>query len=73
MALILAERIAGEGEPTDRQVLQSLAVAAVPVALIVAQPDLGTVLIISACVITMIAPEKINYLRTHPLLPPLSS
>jgi len=55
MALILAERIAGENEPTDRQVLQSLGVAAVPVALIVAQPDLGTVLIISACVITMIA------------------
>ena len=55
MALILSERIAGEDEPTDRQVLQSLAVAAVPVLLIVAQPDLGTVLIIAACVITMIA------------------
>ncbi|NCV77359.1 MAG: rod shape-determining protein RodA, partial [Actinobacteria bacterium] len=55
MALILSERIAGEDEPTDRQVLQSLAVAAVPVFLIVAQPDLGTVLIIAACVITMIA------------------
>ena len=55
MALILAERIAGEDEPTNRQVLQSLAVAALPIVLIVAQPDLGTVLIISACVITMIA------------------
>lgn len=55
MALILAERVAGEDEPTDRQVLQSLGVAAVPILLIVLQPDLGTVLIIAACVITMIA------------------
>lgn len=55
MALILAERVAGEDEPTDRQVLQSLGVAAVPVLLIVLQPDLGTVLIIAACIITMIA------------------
>ena len=36
MALILAERIAGENEPTDRQVLQSLGVAAVPIVLTVA-------------------------------------
>lgn len=55
MALILAERVAGEDEPTDRQVLQSLGVAAVPILLIVLQPDLGTVLIIAACIITMIA------------------
>ncbi len=55
MALILSERIAGHDQPTDRQVFQSLAVAAIPVMLIVLQPDLGTVLIISACVITMIA------------------
>ena len=55
MALILAERVAGEDEPTDRQVLQALGVAALPVLLIVLQPDLGTVLIIAACIITMIA------------------
>lgn len=55
MALILAERVAGEDEPTDRQVLQSLGVAALPILLIVLQPDLGTVLIIGACIITMIA------------------
>lgn len=55
MALILSERIAGNNQPTDRQVLQSLGVAAIPVLFIVLQPDLGTVLIISACVITMIA------------------
>lgn len=55
MALILSERIAGNDAPTDMQVLQSLGVAAIPVLFIVLQPDLGTVLIISACVITMIA------------------
>lgn len=55
MALILSERIAGNDQPTDRQVLQSLGVAAIPVLFIILQPDLGTVLIISACVITMIA------------------
>ncbi len=55
MALILSERIANNDAPTDKQVVQSLGVAAVPVFLIVLQPDLGTVLIISACVITMIA------------------
>ncbi len=55
MALILSERIAGNDAPTDKQVLQSLGVAAIPVLFIVLQPDLGTVLIISACVITMIA------------------
>ncbi|MFM7542482.1 MAG: rod shape-determining protein RodA [Actinomycetales bacterium] len=55
MALILAEREAGASYPTDRQVLYSLAVAAVPIILIVAQPDLGTVLIISASVLAIIA------------------
>lgn len=55
MALILAEREAGEKGPSDRQVLYSLCVAAVPILLIVLQPDLGTVLIISAAVLSIIA------------------
>ena len=55
MALILAEREAGDRGPSDRQVLLSLVVAAVPILLIVLQPDLGTVLIISAAVVAMIA------------------
>ena len=55
MALILAEREAGERGPSDRQVFLSLIVAAVPILLIVLQPDLGTVLIISAAVVAMIA------------------
>lgn len=55
MALILAEREAGEKGPSNRQVLYSLIVAAVPILLIVLQPDLGTVLIISAAVLSIIA------------------
>jgi rod shape determining protein RodA len=55
MALILSEREAGEKGPSDRQVLYSLVVAAVPILFIVLQPDLGTVLIISAAVISIIA------------------
>jgi rod shape determining protein RodA len=55
MALILAERMTGQQEPSDRQVLIALLVAAMPMLLIIAQPDLGTVLIISASVVTIIA------------------
>jgi rod shape determining protein RodA len=55
MALILSERESGEKGPSDRQVLYSLFVAAVPILLIVLQPDLGTVLIISAAVVSIIA------------------
>ena len=55
MSLILAERMSGDMYPSNRQVIQSLAVAAIPILLIIAQPDLGTVLIIAASVVTMIA------------------
>lgn len=55
MALILAERATGQLEPENKQILLALLVAAIPVLLIIAQPDLGTVLIITASVITIIA------------------
>ena len=55
MALILAEREAGDRGPSDRQVIYALGVAALPILLIVLQPDLGTVLIISAAVISIVA------------------
>ena len=54
MAMILADREQSDKDPTDLDVVKALAVAAVPVLLIVAQPDLGTVLIISAAVVAMI-------------------
>ena len=55
MSMILSERTHDSDGPTSTDVLQSLAVAAVPVLLIILQPDMGTVLIISAAVVTIIA------------------
>ena len=55
IAMILADRDNAHEDPTDLDVLKALAIAAVPVLLIVAQPDLGTVLIICAAILAMIA------------------
>ena len=55
MSMILTERMHGQEEVRNKDVLQALAVAAIPVLLIVAQPDMGTILIISAIVVTIIA------------------
>jgi rod shape determining protein RodA len=55
MSMILSERSHDSNEPTSKDVLQSLAIAAIPVLLIIVQPDMGTVLIISAAVVTIIA------------------
>jgi len=54
MSLLLSERTHDSDEPTSRDVLQALVVAAIPVILIIFQPDMGTVLIISASVVTII-------------------
>lgn len=55
MSMILAERSHDSDEPSNRDVFQALAIAAFPVLLIIRQPDMGTVLIISAIVVTIIA------------------
>ena len=55
MALILSELQGNQRYPENADVLKALAVAAIPVLLIIAQPDLGTVLIISASVVTILA------------------
>jgi rod shape determining protein RodA len=55
MSMILSERSHDSDGPTSADVLQSLAVAAIPVLLIILQPDMGTILIISAAVVTIIA------------------
>ena len=55
MSMILSERSHDSDGPTSRDVLQSLAIAAIPVLLIVLQPDMGTILIITAAVVTIIA------------------
>jgi len=54
IAMIMADRENAHDDPNDLDVLKALAISAVPVILIVAQPDLGTVLIISAAILAMI-------------------
>jgi rod shape determining protein RodA len=55
VAMLLAERNDGEEAPRDIDVLQALAFAAVPVGLIVLQPDLGTTIVIAFIVLGMLA------------------
>ncbi|MGI9171327.1 MAG: rod shape-determining protein RodA [Candidatus Nanopelagicus sp.] len=54
ISMILSDRDQTDKDPTDFDVIKALAIAAIPILLIVAQPDLGTVLIISAAVVAMI-------------------
>jgi rod shape determining protein RodA len=53
-AMLLAEKRDVDANPTDLDVVKALAVVALPVLLILAQPDLGTVAIISAAVLAII-------------------
>ena len=54
IAMVLSDRDQTQKDPSDLDVIKALAIAAIPVLLIVMQPDLGTVLIISAAVVAMI-------------------
>ena len=55
MAMILAEERDGASEPSSGDVLLVLALAAVPMALIMLQPDLGTVLVLVFIVLGVLA------------------
>ena len=55
MSVILSERGQDSHQINNRDVLQALVVAGIPVLLILRQPDMGTVFIISAAVVTIIA------------------
>jgi len=55
MAVILAERDANSVQPKDRDVLISLVVAGVPLLIILAQNDTGTVLIVGSVALSIIA------------------
>ncbi len=55
MSMILSERTHDTDSPQHADVLRALVVAAIPVLLILAQPDMGTVFIISIAVVTIIA------------------
>ena len=54
IAMILSDRDNTDSDPSDVDVVKALSISAIPILLIVAQPDLGTVLIISAAVVAMI-------------------
>jgi len=54
IAMVLSDRDQTQDDPSGLDVVKALAIAAIPVLLIVLQPDLGTVLIISAAVVAMI-------------------
>ncbi len=55
MAMLLAEKREGEDGPRDADVLLVLALAAVPMALILLQPDLGTALVLVFIVLGVLA------------------
>ncbi|MEY4290314.1 MAG: hypothetical protein RL130_256 [Actinomycetota bacterium] len=55
ISMLLSERTHTSDEPSNQDVLKALGVAAIPIFLILLQPDMGTVFIISAAVVTIIA------------------
>jgi rod shape determining protein RodA len=55
MAMLLSEKRDAEDTPRDVDVVMTLAFAAVPLALVLLQPDLGTALVVSAIVLGVVA------------------
>jgi rod shape determining protein RodA len=55
MAMLLSEKREGIKEPTNRDVLYCFAIASVPVLLILAQPDVGSVMVFGFVIFGMIA------------------
>ena len=55
MAMLLSEKRDAEDTPRDVDVMLALAFAAVPLALVMLQPDLGTALVVAAIVLGVIA------------------
>jgi rod shape determining protein RodA len=53
--MLLSERTHNSDEPSTNDILKALAVAALPIFLILQQPDMGTVFIISASVVAILA------------------
>jgi rod shape determining protein RodA len=55
ISMVLSERVHDREEPTHKDVAHALIIAAIPIVLILLQPDMGTVIIISASVVTIVA------------------
>jgi rod shape determining protein RodA len=62
ISMLLSERKHDSDEPDTKDVLRALVIAAIPIGLILLQPDMGTVFIISAAVVAILgtsgAPTK---------------
>jgi len=54
ISMLLSERKHDSDQPATKDVLRALVVAAIPIALILLQPDMGTVFIISAAVVAIL-------------------
>jgi rod shape determining protein RodA len=61
MALLLSEKRDGRTEPTNQDVLLCLALAAVPAVLILAQPDVGTIMVFGFVVFGMLSVSGIDF------------
>lgn len=55
ISMVLSEKVQDSDSPTHKDVVRALAIAALPIILILLQPDMGTVIIISASVVTIVA------------------
>lgn len=55
LSMLLSERTHDSDQPSSKDILRALAIAAIPMGLILLQPDMGTVLIISASVVAILA------------------
>src|SRR6478752_1823807 len=60
VAMLLSERRDGEDEPRDIDVVQALAFTAIPVGLIMLQPDLGTTIVIAFIILGMLAAAGVH-------------
>lgn len=54
LSMLLSERKHDSDQPENKDVLRALLIAAIPILLILAQPDMGTVFIISASVVAIL-------------------
>ena len=54
ISMVLSEKLDKDKDPTDLDVVKALGIATIPLLLILFQPDLGTVLIISAAILAII-------------------
>lgn len=55
LSMLLSERTHDSDQPSSKDILRALTIAAIPMGLILLQPDMGTVLIISASVVAILA------------------